>query len=294
MAQPRVSVIVPNRDSPGIAQTIASLRRQDALEYIEEILVVGTDRPGLVETRPPVRFRDTERPVSAPVARNVGIQLATGPVLAFIDADCVAERDWLRRLLEAWAAGHAVVGGGVQFPSRPYAQLCYNVTMFHDSLVTAPPGERPMLGTLNLLVDRRVVAAVGLMDERLRRGQDTEWTLRMRRHGYRLHFEPRAVVTHQPMVRGVGDVVRLWRISGQYNGWIRAQYPELVSPPPLWNCPGLLRLAAPVIGLAVTVRIFARRRALWRYAHTLPVVYATKVAWCVGASQHRLPAAGEG
>ncbi len=294
MAQPRVSVIIPNRDSPLVGQTLASLERQDAAGCIHEILVVGTDRPGQVKARPPVRFCDTGRSVSAPVARNIGIGMASGDVLAFIDADCLAAADWLRWLLEARQAGHPIVGGGVQFPPRPYAQLCYNVTMFHDTLVSAPPGERPILGTLNLLVAGEVVAKVGLMDERLRRGQDTEWTLRMRRCGYRLYFEPRAAVTHLPPVKTVGQVLRLWRLSGQFNGWIRAQYNDIMAPPPFWGRPWLLRLSAPLIALAVTSRIFGRHPELWRYLHTAPVVYATKIAWCWGASQGQLPGATNG
>lgn len=285
MAEPIVSVIVPNRDAPTIAATTDSLLSQTCLAEVTEILVVGTDRFGRLAERGKVRWVNTGQPVSAPVARNLGIRLATGKLLAFIDADCVAEPDWLACLLAAYHTGHPVVGGAVRFADRPYKSLCYNITMFHDFLTTAPAGERPNLGTLNLLVDRQVVEAIGPMDERLRRGQDTEWTLRMRRHGYRLHFEPRAVVTHQPQVSSLWDVIRLWLVSGQYNGWIRAQYRDLFPVPPFYDRPRLLILAAPAIGLVVTARLFARHRDLWRYWHTLPIVYATKVAWCIGASR---------
>jgi hypothetical protein len=214
---------------------------------------------------------------------------AQAPVLAFIDADCVAADDWLERLLDAHAAGHPIVGGGVAFAGRPYAALCYNVTMFHDFLATSPAGERRNLGSLNLLVDRSVLPIVGPMDERLRRGQDTEWSLRMRRCGYRLHFEPMAVVTHAPDVRTVGAVWRAWVASGRYNGWIRGQYRDVIPVPPLYDRPALLLALSPAIALAVTARIFVVSPGLLRYAHTVPVVYATKVAWCLGASRRTPP-----
>jgi glycosyltransferase involved in cell wall biosynthesis len=280
-----VSVIVPCRDSPLVGETVASIQRQSRADLVREILVVGTDPHHRLDSTPPTRFVPTGQPVTAPVARNIAIRQATAPLLAFIDADCLAAPTWLDRLLAAQSSGHEIVGGAVTFPPAPYAQLCYNLTMFHQSLTSSPAGTRRNLGTLNLLVARTVVERIGLFDERLTRGQDTEWTLRMRRGGYRLFFTPEAVVTHLPQVRSVSAVCRAWRISGAYNGWIRAQYRDVIAPPPFYNRPLLLRLLAPAIGAAVTARVFASNRHLWRYAHALPVVYATKVAWCLGASQ---------
>lgn len=288
----QVSVIIPNLNSPLIHYTLDSLRSQSSASRISEILVIGLDAEGLIEPRAPVRFIDTGRPVTAPVARNIGIKQACGGYLAFIDADCIADEYWLERLLEKQQAGCSIVGGSVAFPSRPYWQLCYNLTMFHEFLVTAPAGSRANMGTLNLCVAREVVERVGLMDEQLDRAQDTDWTLRMRRHGYRLEFTPDAIVTHLPNVNSLSHILATWHRSGMYNAWVRRQYSDLIARPPLDSHPGLQRVLSPLIAFAVTVRIFARNIGLLRYAHTFPVLFATKVAWCWGASKTFDPHAG--
>jgi GT2 family glycosyltransferase len=237
----------------------------------------------------PIYFLPTQQPVTAPVARNIGIRQSTGLYLAFIDADCIAEPHWLEFLLRAQFGGHSVVGGAVSLEATPYWRLCYNITMFHEFLDSASVGERKNMGTLNFCVSREVVDKVGLMDERLARGQDTEWTLRMRHHGYSLHFVPDAVIKHRPAVASLSKILRTWYRSGFFNASVRQVYRELISPPPFYQWPLVLRLLSPVIGFGVTLRIFARNPKLWRYLHTFPVIFLSKVAWCLGATQHADP-----
>jgi len=278
-------VIIPNLNSRIIDRTLASLLAQTAFDHIVEILVIGLDEPGLVIERDTVRFISTGLPVTAPVARNIGIRQAQGTIFAFIDADCIAEPDWLETLLSAQQKGHPVVGGSVSLQVDNYWQLCYNLTMFHEFLTDAPGGERQNFGTLNLCVARGMVDRVGLFDEHLARGQDTEWTLRMRRHGYKLRFVPKAVVRHLPEVDSLSKIVRLWYRSGFFNAQVRQNYRDVIAALPFYGRPLLLTLLSPAIGAAVTARIFARSPRLLRYAHTVPVVFLTKVAWCLGASR---------
>lgn len=285
MAFPNVSVIIPNRDSALINRTIQSVLSQSLSHRIGEVLVVGTDQHNILVERGPVRFVCTGDPVTAPVARNIGIRLATGSFLVFIDADCVAQPGWLEHLLIAQSEGHRIVGGGVSLESNTYWQLCYNLSMFHEFLTTSPAGERQNLGTLNLCVAREVVDQVGLFDENLARGQDTEWTLRMRRYGHRLYFTPKAVVDHLPAITSLGAILRTWYTSGFFNARIRREYRDLMPLPPFYRFPPLLAISSPLIGLTVTAHIFARNLRLLRYFHTLPVIFLTKIAWCWGAAR---------
>jgi glycosyltransferase involved in cell wall biosynthesis len=283
--KPSVSIIIPSLNSSKVSQTIDSLCSQSLVLHIAEILVIGLDARRSVREHKSIQFIDTGLPVTAPVARNIGIRRARGQYLAFIDSDCIAAATWLERLLERHQAGHMIVGGGISFPSSPYLQLCYNLTMFHEFLVSTPAGPRANMGTLNLSIHRDVVANIGLMDERLDRGQDTEWTLRMRQAGYTLFFAPDAVVTHLPEVPSVQKIITTWWKSGMYNAWVRRQYPDLIGRAPFDGSPLLQRVMAPVIAGVVTARIFARNIGLLRYFHTAPLLFATKVAWCWGASR---------
>jgi GT2 family glycosyltransferase len=285
MGQASVSIIIPSRNSYTIDRTIDSLFGQTAFERIDEILVIGIDEPGKVVERGPVRFIPSDGPVTAPVARNLGIRQARNHDLVFIDADCVAEPGWLAELLEANSAGRPVVGGSVTLLGDDYLQLCYNLSMFHEFLPSSRAGSRKNLGTLNLFVSRQVVDKTGLMDESLVRCQDTEWTLRMRDKGYELFFEPGAVVRHLPHISGLSQVYRVWYRTGYFSGQIRRKYRHLIAPPPFESAPWMLALLSPMIGIFVTLRIFIQSPRLVRFCHTLPVIFLTKLAWCLGTSR---------
>lgn len=280
-----VSVIIPSLHSPVIDQVLASLRTQTYGMSRAEVLVVGLDRYNLVLEDDLVRFVSTDGPVTAPVARNIGIRRSRGKCLAFVDADCIPSAEWLSRMMAYQRQGLSVVSGGVTFPADDYWSLCYNVAMFHDFLPSAPAGERPNLPTLNLCVDRATVEAVGLLDETLPRGQDTEWTLRMRAHGYRLHFAPDATVTHLPSPGGLRGILSLWYRSGFYSARIRKQYRGLVAAPRVLTSSWLTLLLSPIISSLVAVRLFARNPYTRRYLHTVPIVYLSRIAWCLGAAK---------
>jgi len=283
---PDVSIIIPNLNSMIIDRTLASLFTQTSFARVLEILVIGLDNPQLVKERFPVRFISTVTPVTAPVARNIGICEASGDYYAFIDADCVADPHWLEMLLLAQCRGHSIVGGSVALDTGNYWQQCYNLTMFHEFLTSKAPGERRNFGTLNLCVSRDVVERTGLFDESLARGQDTEWTLRMRRCGYQLYFTPDAIIQHYPDQPSVRKIWSVWYRSGNFNARIRNEYKDLIPAPPFHKFPLLLVIFAPWIAFVVAALIFMRDPCLLRYIHTFPVIYLSKIAWCLGASRH--------
>lgn len=282
-----VSVIVPSLNSPLINRTIAALCAQSRIDAVREILVVGRDEPSLIPSHPLVRSVDTQRPVTAPVARNIGIRLAQEELLAFIDADCVAEPGWLAGLLDAMGAGNDVVSGAMGFDGSNYWATAYNVSMFHEFLPSARGGYRVHLPTANLLVRRRVIDAVGLLDESLPRGQDTDWTARMTEQGYRLRFTPQARVVHCHTRRTARAVWREWVRSGAFSVQIRMRHPDVLAAPVILRSGVLLIVLAPLVALLNTTRIFVRDRALWKYLRVFPAVYLTKLAWCWGAARPR-------
>src|SRR3954447_6383101 len=113
--EPRISVITPVRDGaeaiPALFDALAA--QTVAPERFEVVVIdnasrdatarVARERGAVVVTEPvPGRAR----------ARNRGVAVARGALLAFTDADCLPRTDWLEQL-EAGLARHAVVGGPV-------------------------------------------------------------------------------------------------------------------------------------------------------------------------------------
>ncbi len=98
-AQIDCSIIIPNLHSPIIDRTIRSILAQET-EHTFEIIVVGMDKYNLVAQFPEVRFIQTDKPVPTGIARNMGAKKAIGEIVIFIDADCLAEPNWMEAHLE--------------------------------------------------------------------------------------------------------------------------------------------------------------------------------------------------
>jgi GT2 family glycosyltransferase len=130
-----------------------------------------------------------------------------------------------------------------------------------------------------------VVDAVGLLDESLIRCEDMDWTMRMAAKGLLLAFEPRAVVEHRPAVSPQLALSK-WRQSGAASVLVRKRHARTAADRRALELfrPWTLRVLSPVLGLGATLRVFHSPET-WRYLHTLPAVYLTKVAWCLGAAR---------
>jgi len=286
----RVSVIIPNLDSPTVDRTVDGVFAQRGA-VPDEVIVVGRDGPGRLTGDGRVRRVHTGGPRPPGAARNIGIAAASGDVLVFIDADCDPEPDWLGAHLARHGAGETVVGGAVCWDADNYWTLSDNVSMFHAYAPGQPAGARPYLPTLNLSVRRGAIDAAGPFDPELPRGEDLDWTIRLARAGHRPFFEPLARVWHRPARATAHAMWDHWYVSGRWLVGVRGRYPEVFGRYPWLYHPLALRLLAPLIAGAATVPIFRPGGAGWRHPATLPAVYATKVAWCCGAAR---PARGHG
>ena len=285
-----LSVVIPNLNSPVLDQTLAALADQTWPLAQTEVVVVGLDRYGHVARFPFARLLDTRTPASAARARNLGVQATTGAVVVFLDADGVPRPDWLARYA-AWFARPdvAVVGGGVTFAwDAPYWSVAENISTFYPTHVSAPPGERPNLPTLNLAVRRAALYRVGLFDERYPKaaGEDTDLTVRLRRAGYPLHFDPVIVVEHRQQRATPRAVWRKAWDMGYYSLKVDPRYEADMGLPRPLRHPLALRLASPAVAASVTLDVYRSRPAL-RRRPVWPGVYLAKLAWCWGAA-HRL------
>jgi glycosyltransferase involved in cell wall biosynthesis len=278
-----LSVIIPNTDSLLIGKILQAFRRQTTDLSAVEILVVGTDEPGLVVEDELVWFIPTGPSACASDKRNIGMREARGDILLFLDDDCLPAPDWIERHLNRHRQGEQVVGGSVTFGLRNYLQLADNISAFHDLLPFTPEGPRPYLSTANLSVNRAVVVEAGTMEAHKNRAEDLEWTVRFRAIGYRLYFEPRAVIFHDPPRNTWSTVWRHWTGDAHDTLRVRLRYSDLLQIPRMAKYRSVFLWGAPLVAAWATARNFGHPEMLRRYWHTLPMVYLTKLAWCWGA-----------
>ena len=286
-----IAIVIPSLNSPIIYRVIATVAKQEGFERVDEVVVVGKDEARLLPTHPKVRLVDTGSPVSAGTARNIGIGATSAELLIFLDSDCLPQARWLREHLAAHAAGRAVVGGSVLPTGDGYWHRCYNLTLFHEFFADLPAGERDFFPTLNLSVERRVIESAGLLNEALIRGQDVEWTTRMRRAGFQPYFWPSAQVRHQHSRTSLAAVWRDCARSGYHMRQVRLRQADMLAAPFWLRYRPLPLLLSPAIAAGVTGRIVGRHwRIFGRSPHQIPAIYLTKIAWCWGASRRSEPA----
>ncbi len=292
-----VSVVIPSLDAPLIAEVLAALRAQTLTP--QEILVVGRDRPGLVRPDGLVRMIDTGRPVGAAVARNLGAREARGEVICYLDADCLAQPDWLARLLERHAAGAMVVGGGVAVEHDDYWRLCDNLVAFTLFLATSAPGPRPYLPSLNFSLRRSLLLELGGFDEGFpgAAGEDTDLSFRLRRAGHTLWFEPAAAVIHRHGRAAPGELWRHMYAFGKTYMQIYPRYPDLLGS---WRrinlsmgVPAMLRVLGPGLALADLAERMVRYPQLRPYARQSLGLWLGMLAWYDGAASGLSRIAGD-
>lgn len=213
MPSPAVAVVVPVRDDVRLVRCLAALARQTLPRSAYELVVVddGSGRPAEAEqavaaTPGPVTLL-RQRPAGSYAARNRGLAATDARLVAFTDADCLPEADWLERALHALGSSPAAAVAGrieVFHPRRPTA------VGLHDALTAFP--QRHFVeaygfgATANLVVRRTALDAVGPFDPTYLSGGDAEWGQRATRAGCRTVYAHDVVVRH-PARDTVGAVV---------------------------------------------------------------------------------------
>jgi cellulose synthase/poly-beta-1,6-N-acetylglucosamine synthase-like glycosyltransferase len=168
---------------------------------VHEILVVdnaSTDRtPEIIDTYPVRHLHQPRRGVSH--ARNRGIEESRGEIVAFIDGDCVAVTDWLRKLVAPFDDPEiGCVGGELRHADANTAaqrQATRLLGRWQQFAFTSKP---PYAITANAAFRRSVFEAIGGFDPHMTRAQDVEIGLRFHRLSpLRLAFGEGAIVRHQ-------------------------------------------------------------------------------------------------
>jgi GT2 family glycosyltransferase len=199
--RPTVSVIVPAYNAAGtIGECLESLL---ALRYPPERLEIqvvdngSTDGTGSALRAYGDRIAVVGEPTrGAAAARNAGVASSRGEVVAFTDADCVVDPDWLAELVGPLADVRVGIAGGA-IRARPGANEVERFgEVLHDHRRAIEVFRPPYAITMNWASRREVLEAVGGFDERFVRCQDVDLSYRVVQAGYRLAFAPGALVYH--------------------------------------------------------------------------------------------------
>ena len=197
---PRVSVIVCSYNGGRtLEQCVRSLLALDYPDY--EIIVVNDgstdDSQAILERFPQVRaIHQANRGLS--VARNVGLQAATGSIIAYTDADCFADRHWLTHLVYAFQHTKAAgVGGPNITPEDGRLAACVAAAPGQPTHVLESDQVAEHIPGCNMAFRRGVLLELNGFDPAYRKaGDDVDLCWRLQQAGYWITFAPGAFVWH--------------------------------------------------------------------------------------------------
>lgn len=200
-----VSVIIPvYNDAARLALCLQALAQQRYPADQVEVIVVdnGSTTPvDQVPTAQHLRVRVAhESARGSYAARNRGVQLASGTIIAFTDSDCIPDPDWIGSGVAALSAtaNCGLAAGNIEFfyrdPERPTAAELYErVSGFPQEQYVR---ELHYGATANLFTSADVLRTVGPFDATLTSGGDREWGQRVHAAGYAQVYAPDVIVRH--------------------------------------------------------------------------------------------------
>jgi len=205
-----LSAIIPCRNTAEyLAAALASVRSQSLLP--DEIIVVddgSTDTSAAIAAAVPGVRLHRQPPLGIGAARNAGLQLSTGGVIAFLDADDLWPTDSLRlrmRALEADPGLDGVFGLVEQFFTPELDQRTK----------PRPPGANIAARSAGaMLLHRRVFERIGGFDATLALGDTLDLVARMDEAGLRIGAIDHIVLRRR--IHGANTVLTQHGRQGDY------------------------------------------------------------------------------
>jgi glycosyltransferase involved in cell wall biosynthesis len=232
---PAFSIVVPVFNGAAtIAQCIESLL---AIDYpSERYEIICVDNASTDDTTAQLRgflphvriLREEIRGAAA--ARNCGVLAANHDLIAFTDADCVVDAGWLRALASRIGeAGVGIVGGRIAAVAGANSVERFGERI-HDHRRAIEELRPPYVITMNWASPKQLLVDVGLFDESLLRGQDTDLAFRIGAAGWRMVYVPDAVVRHFNE-RSLRGLFCEGYTHGRYAPLLRSRHTRTRKPP---------------------------------------------------------------
>ncbi len=224
-------------------------------------------------------------------ACQVGIEYASGKYIAFTDADCIPEPDWLAKLAVAFDDGIAGVGGAIKNIGEDFwvhsVNLAYGTFLGSANSVQGRLFKNSRfvnsISGCNSMYRRQDIFDAGGFNPRLPGAEDVDLNSRILKKG-RLLYYPEAVILHDHG-RGFKQFARQMFRYGSDRGIARKFGLQAVPPLMLpliflslifsrWLLPGLIVLYLAAV-LTIGARFAVKERNI-KYLLSLPAIYITE------------------
>ncbi len=230
-----ISIVIPTKNNQDtISELLISLMNQSVKP--DEILVVdsSTDRTPAIVLGFPVKLIRTPAN-GANSARNIGVKNSVGDIVAFIDGDCKADKDWFKYITQGFDNENiACIGGSVKTSNLDtffglYGELSWiplmpeyknNYTINDANFLKRKPV------SANMAVAKEIFMKIGYFDEDYKGGyEEFDYEYRIIKAGYNILCTGEAIVEHKHR-ETISSLMHQYYLYGLGSGRFCRKYPH--------------------------------------------------------------------
>lgn len=214
---PFVSVIIPTyHDWERLELCINALKEQNYPTQCFEVIIVNNDPADPVNLiDPPNNFKViNEAKPGSYAARNAGLSIAKGEIIAFTDSDCIPCINWLEKGVLALQRSPRV-GGHIQLIFKnvkpSVIEIFDKAFSFQQERYSLEYGSA---ATANMFSYKSVFDEVGFFDDSLYSNEDLAWGRRAKDHGFSIIYSNDCIVHHPARNKFREIIVKSRRVYG--------------------------------------------------------------------------------
>lgn len=226
------SVIIPAYNAQNtVAQCLDALDKQDVPKINYEIIVVddgSTDETPDIVQRFPVRyFRQSNQ--GPATARNKGAREARGDIILFTDSDCVPLHNWIEEMARSFDDQTVMAAKGAYLTKQKSLTARFAQVEFEERFEMLKKVESiDMIDTYSAGYRKSVFLSLGGFDPSfpVANNEDTDLSYKMSHAGFKMVFNPKAIVYHLNHPDSIRKYARLKFWRGYWRMVVYKKYPD--------------------------------------------------------------------
>jgi len=228
----KCSVIVPAYNALNtIGSCLKALTKQSIEKEAYEVIVVddgSTDRTSEIVRQFQIKYfwQPNQGPATA---RNKGAQEAKGEIILFTDADCVPENNWIEEMVKPFNDPKVMAVKGAYKTNQKSLTARFAQIEFEERFEMLRKAESiDMVDTYSAGYRKSIFLSLGGFDPsfRVANNEDTELSYKMSQAGYKMVFNPDAIVYHLKHPDSINKYARLKFWRGYWRMVVYKRYPN--------------------------------------------------------------------